>query len=73
MEFFHVTDEQGNGEALTCMAMASSGDGIAVGSASGACIQMGHGEKDVRSNITSRSVQGAEKAEQSAKVRGAML
>lgn len=61
LEFFHVTDDQGTGEALTSMAVASSGDGIALGSASGACIQMGHGDKDVRSNITSRPTEGPER------------
>ncbi|CAN0399787.1 unnamed protein product, partial [Discosporangium mesarthrocarpum] len=40
LEFFQVADEGGVGEALTCMALPQSGDGIALGTASGACIQL---------------------------------
>eukprot|EP00752_Nemacystus_decipiens_P004347 g3971.t1 len=68
LEFFHVTDEQGSGEALTCLAVASSGDGIALGSASGACIQMGNGDKDIRANLSSRPVEGPERPAPPAKV-----
>lgn len=69
LEFFHVTDEQGSGEALTCVGVASSGDGIALGSASGACIQMGHGDKDVRANLSSRPSEGPERPPPRAKVQ----
>lgn len=61
LDFFHVTDAQGAGEGLTCIAVSSSGDGIALGSASGACIQMGEGGRDIRSNLSSRPIEGPER------------
>lgn len=44
-----------------CMGTSSSGDGIALGSASGACIQMGQGDQDVRVNLSSRPIDGPER------------
>lgn len=52
------------------MSVASSGAGIALGSAGGACIQMGHGEQVVRCNLTSRPIEGPERPAPAAEVRG---
>lgn len=51
------------------MGVASSGDGIALGAVSGACIQMGHEGKDVRANLALRAPDGPEKPAPRAKVR----